>query len=59
MVAATTFFLMESMNVSYHWKTSMNVGALVTDNITPFNKVTEIYENNLRIIRIRGNDRNL
>jgi len=24
------FFLMESMNVSYHWKTSMNVGALVT-----------------------------
>merc|ERR1719198_2579605 len=30
MVAATTFFLMESMNVSYHWKTSMNVGALVT-----------------------------
>merc|ERR1711959_350907 len=30
MVAATTFFLMESMNVAYHWKTSMNVGALVT-----------------------------
>merc|ERR550514_919389 len=30
MVAATTFFLMESMNVSYHWKTSMNVGSLVT-----------------------------
>merc|ERR1711904_635484 len=30
MVAATTFFLMESMNVSSHWKTSMNVGALVT-----------------------------
>jgi len=30
MVAATVFFLMESMNVSYHWKTSMNVGALVT-----------------------------
>merc|ERR1712100_626004 len=24
------FFLMESMNVAYHWKTSMNVGALVT-----------------------------
>jgi bacteriorhodopsin len=30
MVAATVFFLMESMNVSLHWKTSMNVGALVT-----------------------------
>jgi len=30
MVAATVFFLMESMNVSYKWKTSMNVGALVT-----------------------------
>merc|ERR1711904_49472 len=30
MVAATTFFLMESMNVSSHWKTSMNVGALGT-----------------------------
>jgi len=30
MVAATTFFLMESMSVSYHWKTSLNVGALVT-----------------------------
>jgi bacteriorhodopsin len=30
MVAATVFFLMESMNVSGHWKTSMNVGALVT-----------------------------
>jgi len=30
MVAATVFFLMESMAVSYHWKTSMNVGALVT-----------------------------
>merc|ERR1712046_559295 len=30
MVAATVFFLMESMNVSSHWKTSMNVGALVT-----------------------------
>merc|ERR1712130_521433 len=29
-VAATTFFLMESMTVSAHWKTSMNVGALVT-----------------------------
>jgi len=30
MVAATCFFLMESMNVGYHWKTSMNVGSLVT-----------------------------
>merc|ERR1712205_122273 len=30
MVAATVFFLMESMNVAYHWKTSMNVGSLVT-----------------------------
>merc|ERR1712187_325637 len=30
MVAATVFFLMESMAVSAHWKTSMNVGALVT-----------------------------
>ena len=30
MVASTVFFLMESMNVGYHWKTSMNVGALVT-----------------------------
>jgi len=30
MVAATVFFLMESMNVEIHWKTSMNVGALVT-----------------------------
>jgi len=30
MVAATCFFLMESMNVGAHWKTSMNVGALVT-----------------------------
>jgi bacteriorhodopsin len=30
MVAATVFFLMESMRVSAHWKTSMNVGALVT-----------------------------
>merc|ERR1712057_139235 len=29
-VAATVFFLMESMTVSLHWKTSMNVGALVT-----------------------------
>merc|ERR1719517_249811 len=30
MVAATVFFLMESMAVGVHWKTSMNVGALVT-----------------------------
>merc|ERR1712007_100448 len=29
-VAATVFFLMESMAVGLHWKTSMNVGALVT-----------------------------
>ena len=30
MVAAAVFFLTESMNVGYHWKTSMHVGALVT-----------------------------
>merc|ERR1711879_406273 len=30
MVASTVFFLMESMNVNAHWKTSLNVGALVT-----------------------------
>jgi len=30
MIAATVFFLMESTMVSRHWKTSMNVGALVT-----------------------------
>merc|ERR1712032_1430923 len=30
MVASTVFFLMESMHVGGHWKTSMNVGALVT-----------------------------
>merc|ERR1712046_84303 len=30
MVAATVFFLMECLAVGYHWKTSMNVGALVT-----------------------------
>merc|ERR1719428_1472051 len=30
MIAATVFFLMESTAVSFHWKTSMNVGALVT-----------------------------
>jgi len=30
MVAATVFFLMECTSVGKHWKTSMNVGALVT-----------------------------
>jgi hypothetical protein len=30
MVAATVFFLMESTTVAAKWKTSMNVGALVT-----------------------------
>merc|ERR1711976_599693 len=30
MVASTVFFLMESMVVSAHWKTSINVGSLVT-----------------------------
>merc|ERR1712187_239303 len=30
MVAATVFFLMASLQVDAHWKTSMNVGALVT-----------------------------
>lgn len=30
MVAATVFFLMESNAVGSHWKTSMNVGSLVT-----------------------------
>jgi len=30
MVASTVFFLMESTAVSGHWKTSVNVGALVT-----------------------------
>ena len=30
MVASTVFFLMEASYVSYKWKTSMNVGALVT-----------------------------
>jgi len=30
MVAATVFFLWESMSIAYHWKTSLNVGALVT-----------------------------
>jgi bacteriorhodopsin len=30
MVGSTVFFLMESSAISYNWKTSMNVGALVT-----------------------------
>jgi len=30
MVAATVFFLMESMGVAQEWRTSLNVGALVT-----------------------------
>jgi len=30
MVASTVFFLMESMSVGHHWKTSLNVGSLVT-----------------------------
>ena len=30
MVASTVFFLMESMTVASNWKTSLNVGALVT-----------------------------
>jgi len=30
MVAATVFFLMESMSIRDNWKTSLNVGALVT-----------------------------
>merc|ERR1711990_1329177 len=30
MVAATAFFMLESTAISYNWKTSMNVGALVT-----------------------------
>jgi len=30
MIAATVFFLWESMNVDVKWKTSLNVGALVT-----------------------------
>jgi len=30
MVAATVFFLWESMSLGHQWKTSMNVGALVT-----------------------------
>merc|ERR1719361_875050 len=30
MVAATVFFLTEATVVNYHWKTSLNVGSLVT-----------------------------
>merc|ERR1712217_639570 len=30
MIASTAFFMLESMSISYHWKTSMNVGSLVT-----------------------------
>ena len=30
MIASTAFFMWESMSISYHWKTSMNVGSLVT-----------------------------
>merc|ERR1711912_49700 len=30
MVASTVFFLMESLSIKSAWKTSMNVGALVT-----------------------------
>ena len=30
MVYSTVFFLMESTSVGHHWKTSLNVGALVT-----------------------------
>merc|ERR1719464_306522 len=30
MIAATAFFMWESCSISYHWKTSMNVGSLVT-----------------------------
>jgi bacteriorhodopsin len=30
MIASTCFFLWESMSISAHWKTSMNVGSLVT-----------------------------
>jgi bacteriorhodopsin len=30
MVAATVFFLWEGMSIAYKWKTSLNVGALVT-----------------------------
>merc|ERR1712147_486948 len=36
MVASTVFFLMESMAVGGHWKTSMNVGALVTLQMLAF-----------------------
>jgi len=30
MIASTAFFLWEGLFIGYHWKTSMNVGALVT-----------------------------
>jgi bacteriorhodopsin len=30
MIASTCFFLWESMSINHHWKTSMNVGSLVT-----------------------------
>lgn len=30
MIASTAFFMWESNSISYHWKTSMNVGSLVT-----------------------------
>merc|ERR1719240_832973 len=30
MIASTCFFLSESSSIGYHWKTSMNVGSLVT-----------------------------
>jgi len=30
MIASTAFFMLESMSISNHWKTSMNVGSLVT-----------------------------
>merc|ERR1719272_2810914 len=30
MIAATVFFMWEGLFIGYHWKTSMNVGALVT-----------------------------
>merc|ERR1719162_2623347 len=33
MVAATVFFLWESMSLGHQWKTSMNVGALGTSPI--------------------------
>merc|ERR1711879_663402 len=30
MIASTAFFMWESFSIGYHWKTSMNVGSLVT-----------------------------